>query len=299
MRVASLLFVLATGLAAQEKPPNLPVQKIGVNDLLGLSVYDAPELTRTVRVDADGAIRLPHLRNPVKAEGLFPPELERSIAKALKDDQIIVEPMVKVTIAEYYSRPISVMGAVKKPVTFQAMGQVTLLEALARAEGLSELAAMEILVTIPGQPLRRIPVRGLIDAADPELNLKLSGGEEVRVPEAAKIFVAGNVKKPGAFPVRDGGEPSVLKMVAMAEGLTPFALKQAYIYRKDADGPNKREITVELDKIMRRKTPDVPLLPNDVLYIPDNTRRRLSMTVVDRIVLFGSTAGATALVWRR
>ena len=53
----------------------------------------------------------------------------------------MVDPVVKVTIVEYYSRPISVAGAVRKPVTFQATGNVTLLEALSRAEGLSPTPA--------------------------------------------------------------------------------------------------------------------------------------------------------------
>ena len=49
---------------------------------------------------------------------------------------------------------------------------------------------------------------------------------------------------------------------------------------------------------MKRQTPDVALQAHDVLYVPDNTRRRAGMTVLERITLFGSTAGATALIWR-
>jgi polysaccharide export outer membrane protein len=292
--------LLAAATPGQERPANLPLQKIGPHDLIALSVYDAPELTRTVRVDNEGTITLPLLKRPLTAAGLLPGELERRIAEALREDQILVEPVVKVTIAEYHSRPISVMGAVKKPVTFQAHTPVTLLEALARAEGLGEFAASEIIVTTPGREApMRIPVQGLINDADAALNIKLTGGEEIRVPEAAKIYIAGNVRKPGAVAVRDKAELSVLKMIALAEGLTPYWSKQAYVYRKDDSPVGKREITVELEKIMKRQTPDVTLEPHDILYIPDNTKRRAGMTVLDRIVLFGSTAGATALVWRR
>ena len=109
--------------------------------------------------------------------------------------------------------------------------------------------------------------------ADPAVNYELHGGEEIRVPEAGKIFVVGNVKKPGAFPVRDASDNSVLKMVALSEGLLPFAAKEAYIYRRDENGA-KREIPVELEKIMQRKAPDVTLQADDVLYIPDNKTRR-------------------------
>src|SRR5215471_10710410 len=128
---------------------NLPIQKVGANDLISVSVYDAPEVTRTVRVSADGFIRLPMLKQRIKAEGLMPTDLENRIATALKNEELIVDPFVTVTVAEYTSRPISVMGAVRKPITFQAVGQVTLLDALARAEGLAQSAGPEILMSRP------------------------------------------------------------------------------------------------------------------------------------------------------
>ena len=133
---------------------NLPAQKIGSNDLLSISVYGAPELTRTVRVSAEGFIRLPMLKQKVEAKGLMPSDLEAKIAAALDTEKILVEPVVTVTIAEYHSRPISVAGAVKLPLTFQALGQTTLLEALTRAQGLSSEAGTEILVTRPPSSCR-------------------------------------------------------------------------------------------------------------------------------------------------
>jgi len=112
--------------AAVETPGNnLPIQRIGANDLVAISVYDAPELTRTVRVDGEGFVRLPMLKRRLKAEGLMPSELESSIAMALQLAQLVIDPFVTVTVAEYHSRPISVMGAVRRPLTFQAAGPVT------------------------------------------------------------------------------------------------------------------------------------------------------------------------------
>jgi polysaccharide export outer membrane protein len=61
---------------------NLPAQATGVNDLVAVSVYRSPELTRTVRVDTDGTIALPLLNEPVRAEGLKPAQLEKAIAAA-------------------------------------------------------------------------------------------------------------------------------------------------------------------------------------------------------------------------
>jgi polysaccharide export outer membrane protein len=282
---------------------NLPAQPVGPNDLLAVSVYDAPELSRTVRVGADGYIRLPMLQQRVRAQGFLPSALETAIGAALREEEILVEPFVTVTIAEYHSRPISVAGAVKQPIVFQAEGPTTLLEAIARAQGLRDDAGREILVsqTQPGlddKPTtltRRVLVRGLIDDADPALNLKLIGGEEIRVPEMGRVYVVGNVRKSGAFPVQDGSETTVLQMLALAEGLSPYSTKEAYIYRREGNG-NKNEILVPLDQIMRRKAPDVPLTANDILYIPESKGKRLTARTVEAIIGL-SGASAAALIY--
>jgi len=311
VRLFLSVFVLSTVLALQSsRPPsvpevgaNLPAQAVGFNDLLAVSVYDAPELSRTIRVGADGYIRLPMLKQRVKADGLHPADLEIAIAEALRQEQILVEPFVTVTIAEYHSRPISVAGAVKMPLVFQAESAVTLLEAVARAQGLREDAGREILVSRsqPGPDgksvmlTRRVSVRGLIDDADPDLNLQLIGGEEIRVPEISKVYVMGNVKKPGAFPVQDGFDTTIMQMLALAEGLMPFASRQAFIYRREASG-DKNEIPVPLDKIMKRQAPDVTLTANDILYIPDNHGKRLGIAALEKVLMFGAAAG-TAMIY--
>src|SRR5579884_2285186 len=171
----------------ENDPGNLPAQPIGPNDLLAVSVYDSPELTRTIRVNRDGEIRLPMLHNPI---------------------------------------------------VFQATHPITLLDAIARAGGISEDAGSEILVRHeisqgddPQWVTETVPVRQLIDQADQKLNITLHGGEQVLVPEAKKIYVVGNVRKPGAFPVRNDENTTVLQALALSEGLMPFTAKQAYIYR--------------------------------------------------------------------
>lgn len=308
-----IVFLLVCSAMLAQTPPaatlepggaNLPALKIGPNDLIGVAVYGHPEFTRTIRVSAEGQVRLPMLRLGIQAAGLFPVELEAAIAAALREEEILVAPIVTVTISEYHSRPISVAGAVKNPITFQAAGPVTLLDAITRAGGLGPDAGLEILVSRnqPGEggsPLmltQRIPVRGLIDAANPDLNLPLHGGEEIRVPEAGKIFVVGNVKKPGAFRAPDSSETTVLQMLALAEGLAPYAGKEAYVYRREASG-SKNEIPIELRKILDRKSPDVPLVANDILYIPDNRGRRAGMTALEKIVSFGAGTISGVLIY--
>lgn len=312
MRIcAAMLFCLS--LLGQTRPvaqpetglANLPAQTIGPYDLLVVYTYDAPEFCRTVRVDDAGFIQIPMLRRPLQAAGRMPSEIGREIAQALTSEGLIVDPVVTVTVAEYHSRPISVAGAVKAPLTFQANGPLTLLEALTRAGGLSPEAGSEVLVSRGraagegGALTRRIPIKGLIADADPELNLRLTGGEEIRVPEAGKVFVVGNVKHPGAFAVQENGETTVLRVLALAEGLAPFSGTHAYIYRREGGTGSKNEIPIELHKIMERKSPDVPLMASDVLYVPDNNGHRIGVAALEKVLMFGSTAGATALIYGR
>ncbi|HTM51729.1 MAG TPA: polysaccharide biosynthesis/export family protein [Bryobacteraceae bacterium] len=313
MKLSFLLFVCVfaghgqVGPSAMREPAgaNLPMQTIGANDLLSISVYDAPELTRSVRVSADGLIRLPLLPRKIQAQGSMPPELEESITTALKEEGVLVDPVVTVTIAEYHSRPISVMGAVKKPLTFQASAPTTLLDALARAEGLTADAGAVILVSRlerPGEPaaatdVHRITVSSLIDGANPKMNLTLTGGEQILIPTMGRVFVVGTVRRPGAFTLREDGAGTVLQMVALAEGLAPYAAKTAYIYRRGTNGV-RREEAVQLEEILKRKQADVTVLPDDILYVPDNKTKRLTITAVERLLNFGSTAGATALIYR-
>ncbi len=291
MRMLFVLFLLCLNGYGQEKRPvpytapldgalpNLPAQIIGPDDMIMLSVYDSPEFTRTVRVGPDGLIRLPILKQRVKAEGLLPAQLELAVADALMEEKLLVDPFVTVTIMEYHSRPISVLGAVRNPITFQAAGQVTLVEALTRAGGLTDDAEGEILLSRPGADkktalVQRIPTKQLIDNNDPEYNIRLEGGEEIRVPTAPKIVVAGNVKKPGAFSVKDNSEMTVMKAIAMSEGLSPYSGNIAYLYRPDDNKSTRDEIVIPLKKILERKSPDIPLQARDMLYIPDSTGKR-------------------------
>jgi polysaccharide export outer membrane protein len=280
---------------------NLPAQKIGADDLLAISVYDSPELTRTVRVSGEGQIRLPMLKRPIEAAGLLPRDLETTIAQALRSEQIIVEPVVTVTVAEYRSRPISVSGAVKRPLTFQAFGNITLLDAIARAEGLAPEAGTEVLITREGTGGKaatdRILIKALLEGSDAKLNLRLSGGEEIRVPEAGRVYVAGSVKNPGAFTMKDGSDTSVLKVLALAGGLIPFSSKQAYIYRRKSGAEAKNEIPIPLAQIMGRKSPDVLLAADDILYVPDAKGRRMSVAALEKIAGFGAATASGLLIW--
>jgi polysaccharide export outer membrane protein len=320
----SLLAIaaIASVSAQQQMPPNhpvtdfsqssnnsspgssLPVEKIGVDDLVGITVYDAPELTRNVRVGTEGEIRLPMIKQHIHAAGLYPGELETAISAALIKENVLVDPIVTVSVVEYRSRPITVVGAVQRPLTFQATGTVTLLDAMSQAGGLTQNAGAEILVS--NQPagtsdrsmalIQRIPVRELLSGQNPELNLHLQGGEEIRVPEAGRIFVVGDVSKPGSFYITDGSESSVLQALALSEGLKDtFYSHDAYIYRVEAGSTSRSEIPISLKKILTRKAPDVSLMANDILYVPNATGLRATMKVLETTVGVGAAIGAASI----
>ncbi len=130
-----------------------------------------------------------------------------------------------------------------------------------------------------------------MEQADPKLNVRLTGNEEVRVPEAGRIFVAGNVKKPGSFPMQNNQDTTVVKALAMSEGLDAYSAKQAFIYREQGTGK-------QLAQIMSRKSPDVVLEPDDILYVPLNGNKKMTARVLEQIAGFGSTAASGVLIYK-
>ncbi len=316
----SVVLIAALPLAAQTQDPsrpiyatpvdlsaggNLPIQKLGPEDLISIQVYDAPELTRTVRIAADGTIRLPMLKEAIRVQGLFPNDIEVLLAEALKREGLFVDPFVTVNVVDYHSRPVSVGGAVRTPVIFQAVGKVTLLDALNRAGGLlastTGVTGSEIVVSRPngasGPPLvQRIPAKALYAGTDPELNIELVGGEEIRVPEVGILVVTGNVTQPGVYPVLDPIEMNTVKSaIGQARGLAQYWATKGFIYRTDDKGTT-HEIQIPLRDIMNRKAPDVTLQARDVLYVPDSSGRRITQETVTMLMGLGP-AFTNALIY--
>lgn len=297
--------VFATVLNAQVGVPyTLPAQIVNPDDSILVTVYGSPDLTRTYRVNSDGTLRLPLLDRPIRVAGLRPADVESVLAAALQNSGLFVSPSVTVALTDVASRPVSVVGAVRKPITFQVIGRVTLLDALARAEGISPDSGPDLILVrnsethIPS-PLERISVRELLAGQLPEKNFVLRGGEEIRIPEAEKIFVSGNVEKPGYFPLRDKEPITVLRALALAGGALNFSQRFAYVYRKDDTGNGRSEIQIPLRDILRRKASDFVLQPEDTFYIPLDERRRTTIAVVEKITGFGIATASGMIVWGR
>ena len=118
--------------------------RIGPDDLLQITVFEAPDLNRTLRVSANGEISL-QLLGPVKAGGLTPRQLELVLQELLRRTYM-KDPRVGVFVQELQSHPVSVVGAVKRPGVFQIRGTKTVLELLSMAEGLADDAGDTVLV---------------------------------------------------------------------------------------------------------------------------------------------------------
>ena len=281
---------------------NLGFEPVGPGDLVRLSVAGSPELSRSSRVTQTGKLMLPLLHEGVDVNGLTPAQIAQAVTTALVKEKVLVEPIVSAEVLEYRSRRISVVGAVRLPSNFQAVGDMHLLDAIARAQGLTPEAGPEVIVSQPASAggaysALHIPLKALLAAKDPTLNISLRGGEEIRVPDAPKLFIVGNVKLPGSYPLADIDGSTVLKALAISQGVLPFTAKEAYIYRLEASSGKRHEMPIELRQILHRKAPDVPLQANDILYIPDNARMRLTATTLDHMAGFGSSVASGLIVW--
>ncbi len=115
--------------------------RIGPHDLLEIEVFRVDEFSRTVRVNSRGNITLP-LLGVISVQNLSSQELELDIANKLTQ-QFLQQPHVSVFIKEYASQRITVEGEVKKPGIFALTGRTTLLQAIALAEGLTDLADLD------------------------------------------------------------------------------------------------------------------------------------------------------------
>ena len=288
--------------------------RIGPDDLLDITVFEAPEMNRTVRVAANGEISF-QLVGAVKAAGLTPSELE-SVLQELLRRTYMKDPHVGVFVRELESHPVSVVGAVKQPGVFQIRGTKTVIEMLSMAQGLAEDAGDTVLIvrgtesaraqSSQGQdignagkpPLRliraesskydspetasqekgaeteKIDLKKLLDSADPELNRAVHPGDIVKVPRAEIVYVVGEVGKPGGFVLQSNGNISLLQALALAGGPThTSALGRARIIRTDAASGKRSEIPMNLGKILAGKSPDVILLPRDIVFVPNSAAK--------------------------
>ncbi len=197
---------------------------VGAQDVLAVTVFGESELSGKYTVEQDGTFTFPQLGR-VKAGGLTLRALEQELKTKLADGYL-KNPQVAVAVETYRSQRIIVMGEVRTPGEYQLNGEMTLLAALARAGSTTPTAGHEATIVRP----RRNPKAGEepseviridltdLQAGDMTLNIPLQDGDTINVPKAQSVFVAGQVKNPGAYAVDPG--TTVLQLLSLAGGLT-------------------------------------------------------------------------------
>jgi polysaccharide biosynthesis/export protein len=120
---------------------------LGNGDLISISVFDVPELTREVRVSQTGTIGIPLIPVRLRVAGLTELQAEQKIAEVLEANGLVSHAEVGVMVKEHKSKPITIVGAVTHPMVFEADREVTLLEAVAEAGGIANDAGDTVIVT--------------------------------------------------------------------------------------------------------------------------------------------------------
>lgn len=124
--------------------PGYAGYKIGALDVLEISVFKVPELSKSVQVAASGSINLP-LIGETRAANLTAQELERDLTKKL-GAKYLRDPQVTVFVKEYNSQRVIVEGAVKKPGVYPIKSSGSLMQAIASAEGLESKADSTVVI---------------------------------------------------------------------------------------------------------------------------------------------------------
>jgi polysaccharide export outer membrane protein len=118
--------------------------RVGAQDVLEISVFGVPDLSRTVRVNTNGEISLP-LIGSMQASGDTIPDLQTIITDKLADGYM-QDPQVSIFVKEFVSQQVTVNGSVNKPGIYPLTGKTSLLQALALAGGTAEMAQLDRVV---------------------------------------------------------------------------------------------------------------------------------------------------------
>jgi polysaccharide biosynthesis/export protein len=240
---------------------------VGPNDRLKLTVWNQEDMSGEYVVSADGTFTFP-LVGQVKAAGLTLTKLEAEL-KQLLAAGFFRNPQVTAAVVEYRSKRIFIMGAVKQPGAVALTRETTLIEALAQAGSTTPEAADHVFILhsrdadgpiLPGQDatasVKRIDLRELNSGQLPEA-ATVQDGDTVYVPPKQNVYVSGQVRNPGAYPI--GQQTTVRQVLALAGGPSEFgAINRVKILR--SENGSEKEIKVELNDLVK---------PGDTVVVPE------------------------------
>jgi polysaccharide export outer membrane protein len=210
---------------------------VGPNDVLTITVFDQPQLTGRFIVQADGTFTFP-LLGRLKAGGLTMQSLEDELRDRLLKGGFLKQPQVGVSVEQYRSQQIFVMGEVQRPGSLQFTGSMSVIEALAKAGSTTDHAGPDaVILRSPngsaGGPPDAATLQRAQESKDPDLvikvnlenlqgtltnNIELRAGDTIFVPRAEKVFVSGQVRTAGEYVIRTG--MTVRQVLTLAGGLT-------------------------------------------------------------------------------
>jgi polysaccharide export outer membrane protein len=265
---------------------------IGLGDLLHIDVFDVPELGRDVRVSDIGEITFPLIPGQITAAGLTPFQLQAKLEELLVENGLVSHPQVSVFVREQTSQPVTLTGAVNRPMVYQVLRPTTLLEVLAVAGGISDNAGSVVMITRPTHTgAARVEVKSttndpapyaqtitirlqdLLESGNSEFNIQVYGGDVISIPRAGIVYIlGGGIAQPGGYILQSHGEQiTVLKAVALAHGLAGFSkADDSYIFRINPDTGKRDQIPVHIKQIQKNKTEDIAMKSNDILFVPDS-----------------------------
>lgn len=306
---AALLFLAAATISAQTETarPSDSGYVLGPEDTIAVRAAEIDEYSQQnlapLRVDPAGDVHLP-LIGRIHVAGETIGEAERQVAGGLS--RVAWKPDVSITVTEFASRPVSVLGAVRNPGVHQISGHKTMLEVISLAGGLSQDAGNSIRITrlaergplpLPGATsdasgkflTGELNIHSVMEAKDPGVNIDVLPDDVITVPKADLVYVIGAVKKPGGFVLNEKAQVSVLQALSMAEGTEKTAAqKSARILRMSDAGKVRTEIPVDLHAILNGAAPDVGLAANDILLVPESKARSASLRALEAAVQLGT-----------
>ncbi|MCL4401467.1 MAG: polysaccharide export protein [Acidobacteria bacterium] len=299
------------GSPLMQKSADRATYVLGPGDQISIRVLEVEEINdKPVRIDLSGYVRLP-LVGRVRAGGLTVEQFEANLTRSLT--AYVRKPDVSVAVTEYHSQPVSVIGAVKTPGVHQLEGRKTLIEILSMAGGLDVTAGPKVKITrraewgpIPLATASRaqggdfsvaeVNLKDLIDAQNPECNIVILPHDVISVPRAEMIYVVGQVLRSGGYVLNEHEAMTVLQALTLAGGLDRTASpKNARILRSTAGAAERTEISVNLQKILEGKGADLPMRPEDILFVPTSTPKKAAIRAIETAIQIGTGV----VIWRR
>jgi polysaccharide export outer membrane protein len=268
--------------------------RLGPGDALAVNVFEVEELSGPASVDADGRIRLP-LIGEIAAAGRTARELE-DLIEARYRDGLLHDPQVKVSVEDFRSQPVSIVGEVAEPGVYQLQGRRRLIEVLAMAGGLTERVGETVSISrAAGGPDRTVSVKSLLTLQpNEEDNPWIAPHDVLRVSRAGMVYVIGSVRQPGGFPLKDQERMTVLRAVSLASGAETTAAKQRARIIRRKEGV-ELDIPVRLGDMLSGKVEDAALEPDDIVYVPDSTAKSTLHRTTEAVMQMA----VGLVIWRR